>query len=107
MRYEILWIVNDLYTRFSHLLEQINLAWLDPEMFAEAIHMKGAPLKNCWGLIDGTARPICRPIVSQRVMFSGHKRIHCIKLHVGVDNAKAVLDTCSISNKRLAIYHAY
>ncbi|XP_028415880.1 uncharacterized protein LOC114539446 [Dendronephthya gigantea] len=72
-------IVNDLYNRFSFLLTQLNLAWLDPQIFCDAIHARGAPLRNCWGFIDGTARPICRPIFSQRIMFSGHKRTHCIK----------------------------
>ncbi|KAJ8915566.1 hypothetical protein NQ315_012451 [Exocentrus adspersus] len=39
----------------------------------------GVPLQNCWGFIDGTARPICRPSHNQEQYFSGHKRQHCIK----------------------------
>ena len=45
--------------------------------------MKGAPLDCCWGFIDGTARPIARPKRHQKVMYSGHKRIHCLKFQVG------------------------
>lgn len=58
--------------------------WLDPASFAEAVHAKGAPLQHCLGFIDGTARQIARPVVNQRIMFSGHKRVHCIKFQVCV-----------------------
>ncbi|KAK8765833.1 hypothetical protein V5799_031555 [Amblyomma americanum] len=44
-----------------------------------AVHSKGAPLHNCWGFIDGTARAISRPSTSQKLFFSGHKRIHAVK----------------------------
>ena len=50
--------------------------------FAEAIERKGAPLTSCFGFIDGTTRPIARPIRNQRIMYSGHKRIHCLKFQV-------------------------
>ena len=35
-------------------------------VFANAIHAKEAPLHQCWGFIDGTARPIARPIRNQK-----------------------------------------
>ncbi|KAL3220713.1 hypothetical protein MRX96_005161 [Rhipicephalus microplus] len=44
-----------------------------------AVHQKGAPLKNCWGFIDDTARRICRPCKLQQEHYSGHKRFHCQK----------------------------
>ncbi|XP_023933182.1 tetratricopeptide repeat protein 6-like [Lingula anatina] len=47
--------------------------------FADAIHNKGAPLKNCVGFVDGTVRPLCRPTFFQRVCYNGHKRVHAIK----------------------------
>ena len=68
--------------RFGHLLHNLDLVWLDPQAFAEAIFEKGSPLRDCWGFIDGTARPICRPIRNQKIMFSGHKRTHCVKFQV-------------------------
>ena len=43
------------------------------------IHNKNAPLQNCWGFVDGTVRPVCRPGENQRVLYNGHKRIHTIK----------------------------
>ena len=75
-------VVNDIHSRFSHLLTSFELIWLDEQSFADAIHMKGAPLQQCIGFIDGTVRPIARPSVNQRIMFSGHKRIHCLKFQV-------------------------
>ncbi|CAH3163303.1 unnamed protein product, partial [Porites lobata] len=72
-------IVDDIYTRFNHLLSSLDLTWLDPAHFAQVIHQKGAPLDQCWGFIDGTAQQIARPLRNQQIMFSGHKRIHCIK----------------------------
>ena len=75
-------IMDDIYARFHHLLDSLDLVWLDPEAFAEAVHEKGAPLTGCWGFIDGTPRPIARPVRNQRIMYSGHKRTHCLKFQV-------------------------
>lgn len=67
----------------GHLLVDLNnLNWLDRQrmrLYARSINNKGAPLENCWGFIDGTARPICRPAINQEEYFSGHKRHHCVK----------------------------
>ncbi|KAL3214088.1 hypothetical protein MRX96_035014 [Rhipicephalus microplus] len=49
------------------------------QLFSQAVHQKDAPLKNCWGFIDGTARRICRPSKLQQEHYSGHKRFHCQK----------------------------
>ena len=37
-----------------YLLNSLDLVWLDPEAFAEAVHEKGAALIGCWGFTDGT-----------------------------------------------------
>ena len=47
--------------------------------YADAISDIGGPLPNCWGFIDGTVRPICRPSVNQNIVYSGHKRVHGLK----------------------------
>lgn len=39
----------------------------------------GAAVQNCWGFIDGTIRPTCRPTINQEEYYSGHKRVHGIK----------------------------
>ena len=75
-------VLNDTYIRFNHLLENLDQNWIDAESFAEAIHSAGSPLDNCWGFIDGTLRPCCRPIRNQRILFSGHKRTHGLKFQV-------------------------
>nr|XP_037285278.1 uncharacterized protein LOC119178191 [Rhipicephalus microplus] len=68
---------------FGHLLADLTVhKWLNLqslELFSQAVHRKGAPLKNCWGFIDGTARRICRPSARQEDYFSGHKRYHALK----------------------------
>ena len=64
------------------LLHDFNQAWLAQnklEEFAAAIYDKGAALDNCWGFIDGTLRPCCRPGQYQRYLYNGHKRVHGIK----------------------------
>lgn len=76
--------MDDIYSRFKHLLEDLNQSWLDPVAFSTSVHQAGAPLQNCWGFIDGTARPVARPIRNQRIIYSGHKRLHCLKFQVGL-----------------------
>ena len=49
------------------------------EQVALAIHQKGAALDNCWGFVDGTIRPIYRPGENRRVVYNGHKRVHCLR----------------------------
>ena len=75
-------ILDDIHDRFGHLLETLVLVWLDPGIFSQVIHVKGAPLNQCWGFIDGTPRPMARPTRNQKIMYSGHKRTHCIKFQV-------------------------
>ena len=75
-------IMDLIYNRFNYLLRDFNQSWLAPanlEIFANAIHLKGAPLQNCWGFVDGTVRPLCRPGQYQRIFYNGHKRVHSIK----------------------------
>ncbi|KAJ8930729.1 hypothetical protein NQ314_016435 [Rhamnusium bicolor] len=71
-----------IYDEFRHLLDDLDsLHWLNHNRFqqyAEVIVAKGARVPNCWGFIDGTIRPICRPSVEQEDYYSGHKRVHCI-----------------------------
>ena len=75
-------VLNDMYIRWNHKLDNLDQNWIDAQSFAEAIHNAGSPLDNCWGFIDGTLRPCCRPIRNQRILFSGHKRTHGLKFQV-------------------------
>ena len=67
--------------RFMHLLTSLNQPWLvnELEAFTESVYEKCGVLPSCWGFIDGTLRPCCRPVYNQQVMFNGHKRVHGLK----------------------------
>ena len=76
-------VVTDMiYNRYSHLLTDLDQPWLSPQnlqAYACAVHNSGAALANCWGFVDGTVRPVCRPGRNQRVVYNGHKRVHALK----------------------------
>ena len=75
-------IMDHILTNFGHLLEDLNQPWLSNanlENFSNAVHNKGAALDNCWGFVDGTVRPVCRPTQMQRSIYNGHKKVHAIK----------------------------
>lgn len=76
-------ICHFVYIKWSKLLlNSRENKWLTEHYLQEIatlVHAKGAPLTNCIGFIDGTARAICRPNSMQREMYSGHKRFHCLK----------------------------
>ena len=40
---------------------------------------QGSALDNCFGFVDVTFRPICKPGEHQRVVYNGHKRVHALK----------------------------
>ena len=70
-------VQNIIYENWGFLMRIMNQNWLSRrnlELFAEIIHTKGAPLDNCWGFVDGTTRPVCRPGQNQRLLYNGHKR---------------------------------
>ena len=57
-------LIDHVYNMHGQLLTHWNLEILDPnhlETYAVAITSRGSPLDNCFGFIDGTARPIARP----------------------------------------------
>ena len=75
-------IMNFIYENHKHCLENLAQDLFSPlnlQLYAGSVNAKGTPFHNCWGFIDGTVRPICRPQEMQRVVYSGHKRVHTIK----------------------------
>ena len=83
---EICLIVNKVMRHLSdtwkHLLSSFEQRWLQQDKlieYAQAVHSKSHALENCWGFIDGTVRPICRPGENQKVVYNGHKRVHALK----------------------------
>ena len=75
-------VLDHIYDTHGHLLTDWNPYLLSAqalEEYAQAISRKGSPLQNCFGFIDGTVRPVCRPGRHQRVLYNGHKRVHSLK----------------------------
>lgn len=66
---------------WQHHLEDLQAAYLTPGRYTSYAQAIGTmcPLQSCWGFIDGTVRPICRPIHEQRAFYNGHKRVHALK----------------------------
>ena len=59
-----------IYNQHCHRLRNCNQAWLSPanlQTYADVIHEAGAPYTNCWGFVDGTVRPVCRPEIYRGV----------------------------------------
>jgi len=57
-----------------------------PEL-SEFARQSGCLIPGCWGFIDGTLRPISRPVDGQEAVYSGHKREHGLKYQsvIGTD----------------------
>ena len=75
-------VIDFLYEHHGHIITEWNHQIFSPrnlEIYAEAVHGKGAALENCFGFVDGTVRPICRPGRNQRIVYNGHKRVHALK----------------------------
>lgn len=75
-------VLNHIFAVHRHRIQNWDHPWLQPASLAEyaaVIHNNGAPLSNCFGFIDGTVRPICRPGKNQKVLYNGHKRVHSLK----------------------------
>ena len=77
--------MNYIYENHQQRLTNWNQTFLNPaklEEYAQAISDRGAALKNCFGFIDGTVRPICRPDQNQRVVYNGLKIVHGLKFNL-------------------------
>jgi hypothetical protein len=72
-----------IYRRWLYLLrfDSRRLTPTQLKHYADAIHLKGAPLSNCWAFIDGTLKEVARPVHNQRILYNGWKRVHAIKFH--------------------------
>lgn len=78
----VAWTCKHILDNFEHLINSLHQPWLtsqDLQEMADCIQQKGCPLDKCWGFIDGTVVQICRPEFNQRDLYSGHKRVHCLK----------------------------
>ena len=74
------------YNVYGHRVSRWNHAIMDPaslSTYADAIHNREAAIEDCFGFIDGTVRPISRPIVNKRTVYNGNKRVHALKFQSG------------------------
>jgi hypothetical protein len=74
-------VLNHVYDAHNHrlLLDPSTFTRDDLEVLSEAVQGTGALIPTCIGFIDGTVRPIARPVENQRQSFNGHKRTHALK----------------------------
>ena len=49
------------------------------QIYAQVISQRGSPLQNCFGFVDGTVRPIAKPVNNQRIVYNTHKRLYALK----------------------------
>jgi len=67
--------------RFPWLLDERSLSSFAPhfEQFAAKFRAKGMPMDDLIAFIDGKLWAVCKPGRFQRVLYSGHKRVHGCK----------------------------
>jgi hypothetical protein len=67
-------VLDWVYTTHGYRLISLNQPFLSRdclESYAIAIARKGAPLRNCFGFVDGTGK-------NQRMVYNGQKRVHAL-----------------------------
>ncbi|XP_068677291.1 uncharacterized protein [Montipora foliosa] len=80
-------VLDFVYDTHGHRITQWNPTVLSPDylqIYSDAVAAKGAALHDCFGFIDGTVRPICRPGEQQRILYNRHKRLHSLKFQAVV-----------------------
>lgn len=77
-------IVKHLYHRFHAFLkwDSQRLTGQKLKQYADSIRGRSGA-DSIWGFLDGTLKPISRPLDDQRLFYSGHKHHHGIK-YIGV-----------------------
>ena len=65
-------VLDYIFDLYSHRILNWNHDLQNPaklQSYSDAVVAKGAALDNCFGIIDGTVRPISRPGEFQRVVY--------------------------------------
>lgn len=77
----VIYMVEHVHRRFPHLVDERSFSSWAPHFarFAQAFRDCGVPIPNLIAFIDGKLWSVCRPGRYQRVLYSGHKRIHGLK----------------------------
>ena len=95
-------VENCVFDNHGFRLLSWNQPFLSPvclSVYAAAMAHKGSPLLNCFGFIDRTVRPICRPRTNQNIVYNGHKRVHALKFQAvailnGLTNLFGPIEGC-------------
>ena len=75
-------VLNYIYDLHHQRITTWNRAILNPlalQQYADLVSERGAALNNCFGFVDGTVRPICKPGENQRLVYNRHKTVHALK----------------------------
>ncbi|GAU98749.1 hypothetical protein RvY_09857 [Ramazzottius varieornatus] len=74
-----------LYSQTASILSTLDSPYLTSERLedycraeAESTDSLSEPL-NIWAFIDGTTRPVCRPLKDQRIVYNEKDRVHALK----------------------------
>ncbi|GAV00419.1 hypothetical protein RvY_11268 [Ramazzottius varieornatus] len=77
--------VDFIHARTANHLSSLQQPFISPrrlELYAanvdEVTDRLTGPMK-VWAFIDGTTRPVCRPIENQRIVYNGKDRVHALK----------------------------
>lgn len=79
------WMVEYVNRKFAHLVDDRSFTSWESRFddFAEAFARSrpgGLPVDSLIGFIDGKLYPVARPTRGQQAVYSGHKRIHGLKV---------------------------
>ncbi|XP_068738458.1 uncharacterized protein [Montipora capricornis] len=72
------WICDHHHAKITEWNDQL-LSRDKLQVYADVVADKGAALSNCFGFVDGSVRPICRPGKNQKIVYNGHKSVHALK----------------------------
>ena len=75
-------VLDYIYDTHGHRITQWNHQVLSQpllRLYSDTIAAQGSALDNCFGFVDRTVRPICRPAEHQRAVYNGHNRVHALK----------------------------
>lgn len=69
----VTWMTNYLFSRYGYLLffHPMFKCQARLQMYADSITRKGAPTSHVVAFIDGTIRPLCRPVYLQVYFYNG------------------------------------